>query len=281
MLQEVNESPQEYGLHSLRSGGVSAALQVPGVSGRLVQRRGGWRHIESMQGYVKEGDAALLSVTSGLKWQLIWVSRVKRQLLGSYAFSVAEATAWPNKTMNGCVLCGEGYEREDVTFSIGWVREMENKCLDVIHVVGLCYKSECAWQEQSFAVCLLERTWSVSHPPIPKKSALCGMCMHACMCGVCMCGVRCRDKGKKSVPILHVHVCESMLSIVIIHVCNCGREKKKWTPFETNQPVGEIFVDNSGFFPKGSFSISWIGHPAVNIHQCDRVCMAFKQGSGF
>ena len=67
MLQEVNESPQEYGLHSLRSGGVSAALQVPGESVRLVQRHGGWRHIESMQGYVKEGDAALLSVTSGLK----------------------------------------------------------------------------------------------------------------------------------------------------------------------------------------------------------------------
>ena len=73
MLQGVNESPQEYGLHSLRSGGVSAALQVPGVSGRLVQRHGGWRHIESMQGYVK-GDAALLSVTGGLKGQLIWVS---------------------------------------------------------------------------------------------------------------------------------------------------------------------------------------------------------------
>ena len=67
MLQEVNESPQECSLHSLRPGGVSAALQVPGVSVRLVQRHGGWRHIESMQGYVKEGDAALLSVTSGLK----------------------------------------------------------------------------------------------------------------------------------------------------------------------------------------------------------------------
>ena len=86
----------------------------------------------------------------------------------------------------------------------------------------------------------------------------------------------CVQIKEKKVHILHVHVCESMLSIIIIHVCNYGREKKKWTPFETNQPVGEIFVDNSGFFPKGGFSISWIGHPAVNIHQCDRVCMAFK-----
>ena len=38
----------------------------------------------------------------------------------------------------------EGKKEEEVTFSIGWVREMENKCLDVIRVVGLCYKSECA-----------------------------------------------------------------------------------------------------------------------------------------
>ena len=66
MLQEVNESPQEYGLHSLLSGGVLAGLQVPSVSVRLVQHHGGWRQIESMQGYIKESDAALLSVTSGL-----------------------------------------------------------------------------------------------------------------------------------------------------------------------------------------------------------------------
>ena len=47
----------------------------------------------------------------------------------------------------------------NVAFSIGWVREMENKCLDVIRVVGLCYKSKCARQALSIAVCLLERTW--------------------------------------------------------------------------------------------------------------------------
>ena len=66
-----------------------------------------------------------------------------------------------------------------------------------------------------------------THPEKEKeKSALCGMCMHVCMCGVCMRGVRRSDKGEKS-AYLHVHVCESMLSIIIIHVCNYGREKMK------------------------------------------------------
>ena len=72
MLKEANIAKSsvgrsEFGLHSLRSGGVSSALQNPGVSVRLVQRHGGWKHLESMQGYVAESPEALLQVTKGME----------------------------------------------------------------------------------------------------------------------------------------------------------------------------------------------------------------------
>ena len=40
LLQEADELPQEYSPHSLRIGGISAALQVPGVLVTLEQHHG-------------------------------------------------------------------------------------------------------------------------------------------------------------------------------------------------------------------------------------------------
>ena len=41
VMPATSKTAPAYGLHSPRSGGVAAALQYPGVSGRLVQRHGG------------------------------------------------------------------------------------------------------------------------------------------------------------------------------------------------------------------------------------------------
>jgi len=66
MLAAIGLDPSRFCLHSLRSGGVTAALRVPGMPVRLVQRHGGWRRIESLEGYVEETLENLLQVSSGL-----------------------------------------------------------------------------------------------------------------------------------------------------------------------------------------------------------------------
>ncbi|XP_065198970.1 uncharacterized protein LOC135830672 [Sycon ciliatum] len=66
-VSDVQSGVQEYGLHSLRAGGVSSALRAPGIPVRLVQRHGGWKHLESMQGYVAESADATLQVTRGMR----------------------------------------------------------------------------------------------------------------------------------------------------------------------------------------------------------------------
>ena len=53
IISSPTQGRVEYGLHSSRAGGVLSALLNPGISVRLVQRHGGWRHLESMQGYQK------------------------------------------------------------------------------------------------------------------------------------------------------------------------------------------------------------------------------------
>ena len=66
MISAVGLPAPEYCLHSLRSGGVSAALQSPGIPVRLAQRHGGWRSLESMEGYVDESLKSLLQVSRSL-----------------------------------------------------------------------------------------------------------------------------------------------------------------------------------------------------------------------
>ena len=66
MLQAVGADDTQFSLHSLRSGGASAALRTPGIPVRLVQRHGGWRRIESLEGYVEESLESLLCVSRRL-----------------------------------------------------------------------------------------------------------------------------------------------------------------------------------------------------------------------
>ena len=66
MLSAIGLDSSVYCLHSLRSGGTTAALRSPGVPVRLVQRHGGWKRIESMEGYVEETLENLLQVSRQL-----------------------------------------------------------------------------------------------------------------------------------------------------------------------------------------------------------------------
>ena len=66
MISTVGLPAPEYCLHSLRSGGVSTVLQSPGIPVLLAQRHGGWRRLESMEGYVDESLESLLHVSRSL-----------------------------------------------------------------------------------------------------------------------------------------------------------------------------------------------------------------------
>ena len=50
--------------HSLSSGSATIALRTPGLPVRLVQRHGGWRCVESLEGYV-EGAWKVCSACQG------------------------------------------------------------------------------------------------------------------------------------------------------------------------------------------------------------------------
>ena len=52
----------KYGLHSLRSGGTSAAV-LRGADLRMVQRHGRWKSVKSMNMYVKDSTQSKLGVT--------------------------------------------------------------------------------------------------------------------------------------------------------------------------------------------------------------------------
>jgi integrase len=58
---------QRFGLHSLRSGGVTA-VAAQGVSERLFQAHGGWRSREAMLPYLQEGIEARKGVTGVLQY---------------------------------------------------------------------------------------------------------------------------------------------------------------------------------------------------------------------
>ena len=55
-----------FGLHSMRSGGASAAANA-GVADRLFKRHGGWKSEAAKDGYVKESLADLLQVSRSLQ----------------------------------------------------------------------------------------------------------------------------------------------------------------------------------------------------------------------
>ena len=61
-LAELGFDPKQFGLHSLRSGGATAAANS-GVSDRLFKRHGRWRSESATDGYVNDSVSALMSVS--------------------------------------------------------------------------------------------------------------------------------------------------------------------------------------------------------------------------
>ena len=61
-LKSIGLEPEEYGLHSMRSGRASlvAALRIPD---RLIMRQGGWKSEESKNNYIKETRDTLLRIS--------------------------------------------------------------------------------------------------------------------------------------------------------------------------------------------------------------------------
>ena len=68
MISELGLDSNEFGLHSLRSGGASQAARS-GVSGRVWRRHGGWRSIQAADGYVDESLDNTLVVSRNLALQ--------------------------------------------------------------------------------------------------------------------------------------------------------------------------------------------------------------------
>ena len=66
-LEKIRLDPSLYGLHSLRSGGVSLAASI-GIPDRLIMRHGGWRSEGSKNRYINESIDSLLRISraSGL-----------------------------------------------------------------------------------------------------------------------------------------------------------------------------------------------------------------------
>ena len=64
-LVELGFPKSSYGLHSLRSGGASAAANA-GISDRLFKRHGRWKSDRAKGGYVKDNINSLLSVSRSL-----------------------------------------------------------------------------------------------------------------------------------------------------------------------------------------------------------------------
>ena len=58
-------NPSKFGLHSLRSGGASAAAAL-GVPDRIFQRHGGWRSEKAQNNYIKETLDSLVLVTKSI-----------------------------------------------------------------------------------------------------------------------------------------------------------------------------------------------------------------------
>lgn len=65
-FSQLGYSTKLFGLHSLRSGGATAAANA-GVNDRLFKRHGRWRSDKAKDGYVKDNLEALLSVSKSLK----------------------------------------------------------------------------------------------------------------------------------------------------------------------------------------------------------------------
>ena len=64
-LQCEGLDASQFGIHSLRSGGASAAAAL-GILDRLFQRHGGWRSVKARNSYVEESLDSLLLVSKSM-----------------------------------------------------------------------------------------------------------------------------------------------------------------------------------------------------------------------
>ena len=64
-LAQVGLDPKDYGLHSLRAGGASAAANA-GVPDRLFKRHGRWQSENAKDDYIKDSLSKTLEVTKGI-----------------------------------------------------------------------------------------------------------------------------------------------------------------------------------------------------------------------
>ena len=65
-LKELGFDTKQFGLHSLRAGGTTAAANA-GVPDRLFKRHGCWRFEVAKDGYIKDNQEALMSVSQSLE----------------------------------------------------------------------------------------------------------------------------------------------------------------------------------------------------------------------
>ena len=65
-LSKLGFEPKQFGLHSLRSGGATAAANA-GIPDRLFKRHGRWRSESAKDGYVEDSIPALMSVSKSLQ----------------------------------------------------------------------------------------------------------------------------------------------------------------------------------------------------------------------
>ena len=64
-FEAIGLSRRDYGLHSLRAGGASAAANAQ-VTDRLFKRHGRWKSDKAKDGYIKDNILSLFSVSLSL-----------------------------------------------------------------------------------------------------------------------------------------------------------------------------------------------------------------------
>ena len=65
-LRELGIDSKQFGWHSLRAGGATAAANA-GIPDRLFKRHGRWKTESAKDGYVEDSAAARLAVSKSLK----------------------------------------------------------------------------------------------------------------------------------------------------------------------------------------------------------------------
>ena len=65
-IKDMGFDPREFGLHSFRAGGATAAANNPDISERHFKRHGRWRSESAKDGYVKDSEDSRLKVSKGL-----------------------------------------------------------------------------------------------------------------------------------------------------------------------------------------------------------------------